>query len=78
MLALRHIKGRLTCIAQKRLFLSSLLILSYGEHCIADNDAFVSSVFLIEKDQFLNCYPATGSFSDNDDDDKENIDKVIV
>ena len=69
---------RLTWVAQKRLCLSSLLILSYGEHCIAGNDAFVSSVFRVEKDQFLNCCPATGSFSGNDDDDdKENIDKVI-
>ena len=44
---------------------------------MAGNGAFVFSVSLTETDQFLNCYPATGGLSSDDDDDKENIDKVI-
>ena len=44
---------------------------------IAGNDAFVFSLSLTETDQFLNCYLATGSLSRDNDDDKENINKVI-
>ena len=44
---------------------------------IAGNDAFVISLSLTEMDQFLNCYLATGSLSRDNDDDKENINKVI-